>query len=88
MPLDAAGQILRRAPLIDPNLSGPLALQAAGDYERLSYQGRLSTAVVHLICNQGVTGSNPVAGTRLSLLIPSSRQGFIPSFVLLTFFKL
>src|SRR6185295_18355483 len=40
--------------------------------------GRLSTAVVHLICNQGVTGSNPVAGTRLSLLIPSSRQGFIP----------
>jgi hypothetical protein len=62
MPLDA-GQILRCAPLIDPNLSGSLAFQAAGDYERLSYQGRLSTAVVHLICNQGVTGSNPVAGT-------------------------
>jgi hypothetical protein len=37
MPLDAE-QILRRARLIDPNLSGPLALQAAGDYERLLYR--------------------------------------------------
>ena len=27
------------------------------------HESRLSTAVVHLICNQGVTGSNPVAGT-------------------------
>ena len=27
------------------------------------HASRLSTAVVHLICNQGVTGSNPVAGT-------------------------
>ena len=26
-------------------------------------QGRVSTAVVHLICNQGVGGSNPSPGT-------------------------
>ena len=28
-----------------------------------SMQGRVSTAVVHLICNQGVGGSNPSPGT-------------------------
>jgi hypothetical protein len=28
-----------------------------------STQGRVSTAVVHLICNQGVGGSNPSPGT-------------------------
>ena len=29
----------------------------------LRHEGRLSTVVVHLICNQGVVGSNPTAGT-------------------------
>ena len=28
-----------------------------------SMRGRVSTAVVHLICNQGVGGSNPSPGT-------------------------
>ena len=51
----------------------PLALRGLGDYQRvpsgsptfgMGKGGRLSTAVVHLICNQGVTGSNPVAGTK------------------------
>ncbi len=28
-------------------------------------KGRVSTAVVHLICNQGVGGSNPSPGTIL-----------------------
>ncbi len=27
------------------------------------FKCRLSTVVVHLICNQGVVGSNPTAGT-------------------------
>jgi hypothetical protein len=37
MPLDA-GQALKRALLSEPNLSEPLALQVAGDYERLLYE--------------------------------------------------
>jgi hypothetical protein len=52
-----------------------LALADARDYQRLPNPARdpvalgrrvsrLSTAVVHLICNQGVAGSNPAAGTR------------------------
>ena len=51
----------------------PLALPGLGDYQRvpsgsptfgMGNGGRLSTAVVHLICNQGVAGSNPAAGTK------------------------
>jgi hypothetical protein len=37
---------------------------------------RLSTVVVHLICNQGVAGSNPAAGTiNINELWNSSRSG-------------
>ena len=32
-------------------------------YNSASILGRVSTAVVHLICNQGVGGSNPSPGT-------------------------
>jgi hypothetical protein len=79
MPLDA-GQILRRAPLIDPNLEGAHLRSRPQATTNVFYtsalvrrrEGRLSTAVVHLICNQGVTGSNPVAGTRLSLSDPDT----------------
>ena len=39
------------------------------------HASRLSTAVVHLICNQGVAGSNPAAGTKeiKDLVVPRNR---------------
>ena len=36
---------------------------AAGRMAPGDFKCRLSTVVVHLICNQGVVGSNPTAGT-------------------------
>ena len=60
-PTQRNGSHLRSRPHATTNVVCS-SLPSPARHEAL-HASRLSTAVVHLICNQGVAGSNPVAGT-------------------------
>lgn len=52
-----------------PNSGASKTTRPSGATPQAFSAGRLSTVVVHLICNQGVVGSNPTAGTSTSHFI-------------------